>query len=29
MTVSEVRLTESTLTDEGPVYETVERFPLD
>jgi len=28
MTVEEVRLTESTLTDAGPVYETVERFPL-
>jgi 2'-5' RNA ligase len=28
MTVSEVRLTESTLTDDGPVYETVERFSL-
>jgi len=26
--VGEVRLTESTLTDEGPVYETVEAFPL-
>ncbi|SFC18630.1 2'-5' RNA ligase [Halobiforma haloterrestris] len=28
MTVEDVRLTESTLTDEGPVYSTVERFPL-
>jgi len=28
MTVEEVRLTESTLTDSGPVYETVERFEL-
>jgi 2'-5' RNA ligase len=28
MTVEEVRLTKSTLTDEGPVYETVERFEL-
>ncbi|APW97176.1 2'-5' RNA ligase [Halobiforma lacisalsi AJ5] len=28
-TVEEVRLTESTLTDEGPVYSTVERFPLE
>ncbi|AFZ72739.1 RNA 2',3'-cyclic phosphodiesterase [Natronobacterium gregoryi] len=28
-TVDEVRLTESTLTDEGPVYSTVERFPLE
>jgi 2'-5' RNA ligase len=28
MTVSEVRLTESTLTDRGPIYETVERFGL-
>jgi 2'-5' RNA ligase len=27
-TVSEVCLTESTLTDDGPVYETVETFPL-
>ncbi len=27
-TVSEVRLMESTLTDEGPVYETVDRYPL-
>ncbi|MFD1633578.1 RNA 2',3'-cyclic phosphodiesterase [Haloplanus ruber] len=26
--VREVRLTESTLTDDGPVYETVDRFPL-
>jgi 2'-5' RNA ligase len=26
--VEEVRLTESTLTDDGPVYETVESFPL-
>ena len=26
--VGEVRLTESTLTDGGPVYETVEAFPL-
>jgi 2'-5' RNA ligase len=26
--VEEVRLTESTLTDEGPAYSTVERFPL-
>jgi 2'-5' RNA ligase len=26
--VEAVRLTESTLTDEGPVYETVEPFPL-
>lgn len=28
MTVAAVRLTESTRTAEGPVYETVERFPL-
>ena len=28
MHVDEVRLTESTLTDDGPTYETVERFPL-
>ncbi|WP_435348095.1 RNA 2',3'-cyclic phosphodiesterase [Haloarchaeobius sp. HRN-SO-5] len=28
MRVDEVRLTESTLTDDGPAYETVERFPL-
>jgi 2'-5' RNA ligase len=27
--VDEVRLTESTLTDEGPVYSTVESFPLE
>jgi 2'-5' RNA ligase len=27
-TVSEVRLTESMLTDDGPVYETVDRYPL-
>ncbi len=27
--VEEVRLTESTLTDEGPVYSTVESFPLE
>jgi 2'-5' RNA ligase len=27
--VDDVRLTESTLTDDGPVYSTVERFPLD
>ena len=27
-TVEEVRLTESTLTHDGPVYETVERVPL-
>lgn len=27
-TVEEVRLTESTLTDKGPAYETVARFPL-
>jgi len=26
--VAELRLTESTLTDRGPVYETVEAFPL-
>ncbi|WP_251342293.1 RNA 2',3'-cyclic phosphodiesterase [Haloplanus halophilus] len=26
--VREVRLTESTLTDDGPEYETVERYPL-
>jgi 2'-5' RNA ligase len=26
--IEELRLTESTLTDEGPEYETVERFPL-
>ena len=26
--VREVRLTESALTDDGPVYETVDRFPL-
>lgn len=29
MDVTEVRLTESELTDEGPRYSTVERFPLD
>ncbi|GAB3677694.1 RNA 2',3'-cyclic phosphodiesterase [Halopiger thermotolerans] len=29
MRVDEVRLTESTLTDDGPVYSTVERFPLE
>ncbi|SDR29047.1 RNA 2',3'-cyclic phosphodiesterase [Natronobacterium texcoconense] len=29
MTVDEVRLTESTLTEDGPVYSTVERFPLE
>ncbi len=29
LAVEEVRLTESTLTEDGPVYETVERFPLD
>ncbi|WP_440772128.1 RNA 2',3'-cyclic phosphodiesterase [Natronorubrum sp. DTA28] len=29
MTVEEVRLTESTLTDEGPVYSTLESFPLE
>ena len=29
MTVDEVRLTESTLTADGPVYSTVERFPLE
>jgi len=28
MHVDEVRLTESTLTDDGPEYETVARFPL-
>jgi len=28
MDVTEVRLTESTLTDDGPTYETVARFPL-
>jgi 2'-5' RNA ligase len=28
LTVTEVRLTESTLTDDGPEYETVARFPL-
>ena len=28
MTVDEVRLTESTLTHDGPVYETVHRVPL-
>ena len=28
MRVDEVRLTESTLTSDGPVYSTVERFPL-
>ncbi|WP_049924322.1 RNA 2',3'-cyclic phosphodiesterase [Halopiger djelfimassiliensis] len=28
-TVDEVRLTESTLTDTGPVYSTVESFPLE
>ncbi len=28
LTVEEVCLTESTLTSDGPVYETVERFPL-
>ena len=27
--VDELRLTESTLTDEGPVYSTVESFPLE
>ena len=27
--VEEVRLTESTLTESGPVYSTVERFPLE
>jgi len=27
--VEEIRLTESTLTDEGPVYSTVESFPLE
>jgi len=27
--VDEIRLTESTLTDEGPVYSTVESFPLE
>jgi 2'-5' RNA ligase len=26
--VSELRLTESTLTPDGPAYDTVERFPL-
>jgi 2'-5' RNA ligase len=26
--ISEVQLTESTLRDDGPVYETVDRFPL-
>jgi 2'-5' RNA ligase len=26
--VEEVRLTESRLTDDGPRYETVERYPL-
>ena len=29
MTVDEVRLTESTLTDEGPMYSTLESFPLE
>ena len=29
MTVAEVRLTESTLTDAGPVYSTLESFPLE
>ena len=29
MTVSAISLTESTLTDDGPVYRTVERFPLE
>ena len=29
MRVSDVRLTESTLTDTGPAYTTVERFPLE
>ena len=29
MTVEEVRLTESTLTADGPIYSTVERFPLE
>ncbi|AEH35924.1 RNA 2',3'-cyclic phosphodiesterase [Halopiger xanaduensis] len=29
MRVDEVRLTESTLTDDGPVYSTVESFPLE
>ncbi len=28
MTVDDIRLTESTLTSDGPVYETVERFEL-
>jgi 2'-5' RNA ligase len=28
MDVTEVRLTESTLTDDGPAYRTVSRFPL-
>ncbi|ADB59132.1 2'-5' RNA ligase [Haloterrigena turkmenica DSM 5511] len=28
-TVEEIRLTESTLTDSGPVYSTVESFPLE
>jgi 2'-5' RNA ligase len=28
MEVTEMRLTESTLTDDGPVYRTVSRFPL-
>lgn len=28
MRVSEIRLTESTLTPEGPVYSTVDRFPI-
>ncbi|WP_312910929.1 RNA 2',3'-cyclic phosphodiesterase [Natronosalvus caseinilyticus] len=28
-TVEEIRLTESRLTDDGPVYETRERFPLE
>ncbi len=29
MIVEEVRLTESTLTADGPIYSTVERFPLE
>lgn len=29
MDVTELRLTKSTLTDEGPVYETVDTYPLD
>lgn len=29
MRVDEIRLTESTLTDDGPEYATVERFPLE